>query len=154
MSIGGEGIAHTEKQDFEWLINNRLMAMNEAEARKDWYRYFVYFRFVFFRILPFIRRKERKALESDWKKFHIAKQAIELDSEYAEGTRKKEVEELMRNFVEAHQASVFYAFGRAKLVSIKEEGLIDWTTIDLETVQKLVKGRRDITTEMARSMNE
>lgn len=153
MAGAGEGIAHTEKQDFEWLINNRLMAMNEAEANRDWYRYFVYFRFVFYRILPFIRRKERRLLETDWQTFHKAKQKIELN-ENAEGTRKKQVEELMRNFVETHQASVFYAFGRAKLISIKEEGIIDWTTIDLDTVQKIVRGRGDITTEMAKRLND
>jgi hypothetical protein len=128
----------TQRQDFEWLINNTLAKMRDAEAFRDWYKYFVYFKFVYYRLLCYIPPDERQAHESDWKKFYAARDKIEKENTN-ETAKNKELDLLMKNFVETHDAVLFLTFPRAKLAFVKEDSVIDLDKTDLRTIQNVVR---------------
>jgi hypothetical protein len=52
--------------NWEWLINNRIMKMNDAEAEEDWEKYYVYGKFVLQRLRPHMELSQRQAIESEF----------------------------------------------------------------------------------------
>lgn len=151
---GGNGQGNSDpSSSVRWLLNNRIMKMNEAEANQEWYKYFVYFKFIFLRLIPRINVDIRKKIESDWWAFHAIIRAIEKSNQN-ELTKKKNIETLQRNFADSHMFYIYQTLPKVGLDTIIEEGSIEPQKHDFKELERIVRGGNGAETELIRMRND
>lgn len=124
----------------KWLLNNRIMKMNDAEASQEWYKFFVYFKFCIRRLSRRLPPEVGEAIEADWKRFYEVTWQLEHDTRLAETTKKMKIEELQRNFAEMHMEYIFYALPKAGLDVINEEASLNCPKHDFDEMKDLIRG--------------
>jgi hypothetical protein len=127
--------------NWEWLINNRIMKMNDAEAEEDWEKYYVYGKFVLQRLRPHMELSQRQAIESEFLLLQEYERKIREHPTNNETSKKNDIKLLRKGFIDAHAAYIFFTLPRAGLIQIEEEGEIDFSKMDFEVMKTLIKNR-------------
>jgi hypothetical protein len=121
-----------------WMLDHHIMLMVTAEADKDWWRYWVYFKFIMDRLTPYMEVDVRKNLERE--------RALEMDKEYeigktaeAQVAKDKLLEQLRNVYIEKHKGYITQNLPRAGIIQLEEEGAIDEDEKDYELLRTLMR---------------
>jgi len=121
--------------NLEFLINYRISRMLDAEEKRDWWRYFVNFKFIFLRLLMYVEPNERMISECEWRMLEYNISRIREDAALNDQAKKDKVLNLQRDFANAHMAQVYLLFPKANLAVIKEDGEIDFDLMRWEAMK-------------------
>lgn len=113
--------------------------MNDAEAEKDYHKYFIYFKMVFQRMLPFMTTEERQACQRDWEKLRELEKEIDDSKHLADQTKAKMKLELRKTFADTHTAYIFLAFPRARLTIVRSDANIDFGKMEFRKLKRIVR---------------
>ncbi len=120
------------------VIMKNLDKMVNAEASKNFYSHFVYFKAVFYWLMPHMEIDDRKVCEADWRRLVSGELYIKR-SEKNDASKSKEIEDLRRNFIESHQYYLYSTLPRASITQINEEGDLDYNKKDFDILRSVIR---------------
>ena len=122
-----------------WMLDHHIMLMVTAEADKDWWRYWVYFKFVMDRLTPYMEVDVRKNLETE--RAAEMKREYEIESITTESAIAKEnlLEKLRKAYIETHKGYITMNLPRAGIIQLEEEGAIDEDEKDYELLRTMMR---------------
>lgn len=133
-----------------WMLDHHIMLMTRAEAEKDWWKFWVYAKFVLKRILPYMDVEARQALEADWQELDRLEREIETGDD-PEATKSRKIEKLRLGFIKAHESYISMNLPRTGLITVSEDATIDFSKKDFEVLKRAVRAD---THDVARTVDE
>lgn len=152
--IHGSAAPNDPSSNTKWLLNNRIMRMNDAEASEDWYKFYVYFKFCLHRLALRLPPDVRQGIENDWQTFQTLIRCIEKDAKLADASKKKKIIDLQRNFAESHMHYIFQALPKAGLDALSEEASLDCGKHEFEEIKLAIRGKNSIKANLAEDEEE
>jgi len=139
--------------NFEQLINQRFSRMVTAEEEQDWWKYFVNFKFICFRLMPHMHPLVREGISKDFQLMIDAIQNIRK-TEQNDASKKSKVLHIQKDFVDTHQAYLFDTLPNAGLANIKADGDVDYDKISFEQMKNVVRNQIGTKTAVDRAVAE
>lgn len=124
--------------NLEFLINQRFSKMVDAEEQKDWWKYFVNFKFIYLRLSPHMLPERRREIAGDFEMLEVAIMEIEKTNENEE-SKKRKVSLIRRDFVDKHVAFLFDSLPDAGLASIQSDAEVDFTVADFKALKTITR---------------
>lgn len=121
------------------VIMKNLDKMVTAEANKNYYSHFVYFKAVFYWLMPHMEIDDRKVCELDWRRLVEAENFIKKSSDRSDASKSNAIEELRRNFIDTHQYYIYATLPRASIISINEEGDLNYNKTDFNVLTSVIR---------------
>jgi len=121
-----------------WMLDHHIMLQVAAEARKDWHQQWVYFKFVFRRMLPFMAPEVRAGLEKDWQRILELERDIKADGK-PEQTQGKLLDTLHQSFINNHEAYISLNLPRAGIITVDENATADFSKHDFDLMARIVR---------------
>lgn len=137
-SQGTQEAAPESWYNFEQLMNQRFSRMVAAEEEQDWWKYFVNFKFICYRLMPHMHPTVREGIAKDFELLYKTLDGIETN-EQNDLSKKTKANEIRRNFVDTHQAYLFDTLPNAGLANIKADGDVDWNILDFKTFRRIIR---------------
>ena len=128
-------------RDSKWLLNNTFMKLRDAEAMENWPAYFVYFKHILLLLINKMDVKTREIVDQEMTILIDTEQAIKDNPQLADESKRKQIIELRRSFVDAHLYYIFRLRPRAGLDQAEEEGELDFEQLDMDALKHVVRGR-------------
>ena len=125
---------------YNWVILNRVLKMNDAEARGDKDSYFIYFRLLARLVKHWMRNEDQLILELNYKALEEAIARIKKE-DINEASRSQRIIDLKNLFADKHSGMVLSAFANSNLFRIQEEGVLDFEQHDFDEVSEIIRSR-------------
>lgn len=119
------------------------MLMARAEADKDWWKFWVYFKFVIKRLLPYMDIDARVALEADWQELTRLEREIETGKD-PEPTQARNIEKLRLSFIKNHESYISLSLPRTGLITVTEDSLVDFNKHDFDIFKRAIRSGSEI----------
>ena len=139
--------------NFEQLINQRFARMVTAEEEQDWWKYFVNFKFICFRLMPHMHPVIREGIAKDFETMMQTIDAIRL-KETNDMSRDRKILHIQKDFVDTHQAYLFDTLPNAGLANIKADGDVDYNKIEFSNMKLIVRNQGGTKTAVDRAVKE
>jgi len=139
--------------NFEQLINQRFARMVTAEEEKDWWKYFVNFKFICFRLMPHMHPVVREGIAKDFSTMVDAINQIRK-TEANDLSKQTKVLTIQKDFVDTHQAYLFDTLPNAGLANIKADGDVDYDKLSFEQMKGVVRNQIGTKTAVDRAVAE
>ena len=133
------------------VILNRLMKMNDAQANGDIEKYFIYFRFAFQMIMPFLDIKHRRIIEEDYKLFKQEIMDIEMDIKKADKSKRVEILKLKKEFADEYSGYIVLGLTHTGGIKVTTEGDIQFDEESLERAKTLIRSGTGLPSKMERA---
>ena len=134
----------------DWLLRHYELSMATAEANKDYYRQWVWFKYFINRLLVRMDVDTQETLEKEFAAIHQMEYEIETTIENPDNqTVAKEA--LWRNFMKSHTAYAYLTLARAGETTITENAELDFSKLNYESVRKIVSIAHDGKEEAVRA---
>ena len=127
--------------------------MVTAEEDQDWWKYFVNFKFICFRLMPHMHPVVREGIAKDFKKMVDAIGVIRKN-ESNDMSKKAKVLTIQKDFVDTHQAYLFDTLPNAGLANIKADGDVDYDKLSFEQMKSVVRNQIGTKTAVDRAVAE
>jgi hypothetical protein len=116
-----------------------VQAMTRARASQDWHAYCSYYMDALEMLMPFIPAKLRPGIEADLRAVYSEVAVIRGGQGISGEAKVKQELEVLRDFSDHHKGYLYICFERAGIIKLREEGVLDFDEIDIETVAKVVR---------------
>jgi hypothetical protein len=123
------------------MLDYHIKLMVEAEANHDLGKYWVYFKFVIRRLLPYMDPEARQLLEAEWQEFARLERELE-QAQMNDKTRTDQIQKLRMNFIEQHQAYISLNLPRTGLITVSEDSIMDFGKRDFDVLKATIKTSR------------
>lgn len=137
--------------NFEQLMNQRFSRMVNAEEDQDWWRYWVNFKFIYFRLMPHMHPDTRELIDGDYRLMLEAIEKIRKE-EKNDNSKKMKILHIQKDFVDTHQAYLFDTLPNAGLANIKADGDIDYDTTSFENIKRITRNQIGTKTAIEREV--
>lgn len=122
---------------YHQLVLNLITHMTNARAAGRRFEYASYFTDALLMLGPYLPLADKPIVEADLRALdeRIAKIEPKLGAE-----ARKDAELIMRGeFADEHKFYLYRAFERARIISITDEGTLDFTKLDVETLVRVIR---------------
>jgi hypothetical protein len=132
----------TEGQDvtltYNSLVLDTILKMRDSQAAGNLEKYTIYFEYALQLLLPHFHIDVRKEIQAD---HDILKQAIRdiNQKESNDQSKKNKVLAARESFANSHRYYVMMALTKVGIVKVSEEGVIDFSSIDIETMKGIIR---------------
>ena len=151
MAYGNSESAADTNFNFNYLVVQTTMKMRDAKASRAWWEYWVHFEFAAQLVLSYLEPKVAKdiQLDMDDMETRISNLTIACDNGVLnEKTRDIQINLLRADFCDKHRYYVMKALNKIGIVKVAEDGVIDFDSIDLETMSAVIRaGNEELTKE-------
>lgn len=124
--------------NYNWLVLDSIRKMRDAQARKDTEQFAILFDFCLRLLIPYIAIDLKQKIDQDRKRL-MAEIGRLKKEEKNEETAKKLILALRIDFAEAHMGYVMGALSVVGIVMVRDDGVIDFSKIDIETTQAIIR---------------
>lgn len=115
--------------------------MMNAAAAGDIDQYYTNFRFAMQLVTGYLNITTRTALEKDYEALLTEFKKIKVDKELNPESKKARVKELKQEFADSHTVYIFSCFSKVGIQKIKEDGQLDFSILDIDSMAAIVRGR-------------
>jgi hypothetical protein len=137
--------------NFNYLVVQTTMKMRDAKAARSWWEYWVHFEFAAQLVLSYLEPKVAKDIQLDMDDMDrkINDLTIAYDNGViAEKTKDMQINLLRADFSDKRRYYVMKALNKIGIVKVAEDGVVDFDSIDLETMSAVIRsGNEELTKE-------
>lgn len=130
--------------NFAWLVLDTTRRMRDADAANEKDRYYSLFEYALQLLLPYMEIELRSMIEDDFKTLQEEIRAIHAAEGVAEQTKSKDVQDLKKDFADAHRYFVFDTLPKASIVKISRDGMIDFKRHDIKEITAIIGQKRGL----------
>lgn len=129
----------TQSLTHTYLLLDTIKRMRDANADDQIDRYYKQCRFGLELIISYLSPEIRKDIDTDFKTLRAEIERINNDSSLNEESKKNEILKLKNSFADSHEYYIMASLGKVGIITVSEEGLIDFSSTDLERVKRIVR---------------
>jgi len=130
---------NSEYTSHQILILSTLQLIRDSSAENNIDKAFSYTKFIIKLLLPYTEPVERLELEKNYQVLLKEIKRIDQSRNVHDNTKRDKVLELKDSFIEAHMATLMMSAGKAGIVKLKEDGLIDYDMFDVDDIESIVR---------------
>lgn len=119
------------------LINRTMERMMEHEEKGNTFGQWIAFKFLFRRLMIYIDKPIRVEVENDYQLLMGLERAILRRGDNQQSV-KNEINDLRKNFMDAHESFLFSALPKANIITSSEDAMIDFNKANFEELIRLV----------------
>lgn len=142
MALNENSMGADPSQNEQWLLSNRIMKMNDAEAEKDYHKMWTYFMFCFKRVMVYLDSDIHDIVEQDLIKLSQLETEIK-NQNLNDATKANYLEELHKNFKAAHESYIFMSLPRMGNIVVSHEAELNYTKYQFDLLAKMISDQRD-----------
>lgn len=127
--------------NYNYLLIQTILKMRDALADGDIERYWVYFEVALKLVISHLDFQLKGEIQQDYAVLEAALKKIQnlKDSELNAQSKKALINKLKCDFANAHNFYIMQALNRVGVVKVEDEGVIDFESVDLDTMTKIVR---------------
>jgi hypothetical protein len=124
-----------------WLVLDTIRRLRDSKAAGQKEQYFALTDFGLKLVQSYFPLDVRKMLDQDYTMFRVEAKRIR-ETEKAEVSRKKLIDELNYEFAEAHDGRLMSALARMGIIKNQEDGVIDFSELSMDQYAEIIQNRR------------
>lgn len=125
--------------DSKWMLQYHMGKMIDAEGSKDWWRFWVEFKFVLERMLAYMEPETRRKIDEDRRELEKYVYAIQKQTGLDQKAKDNEIEKLRLNFIESHRAYTGLYLAKTGLIQVEEVGELNFEKHDFKLLSRIIR---------------
>jgi len=124
--------------NYNYLLVQTILKMRDAQAEDDVKKYWVYFEYGIGLVISHLDFQLKGEIQKDYTILAAAFNRI-MNSSINPETKKSLINGLKEDFANAHRFYIMQALNRVGVVKVEDEGIIDFESVDIDTMTKIVR---------------